>query len=75
MGMYDRFTYSSFISDLKYEEQYSDKILYITDFVDNYLVEGDETRAKLDDRTESHNINISISSAVTGYARILMSQF
>jgi len=80
LGMDDRFTYSSFISKesyLKYEEKYLDKILDVMDFDDNYLVEveGDETRAMLDDRTESHNINISISSAVTAYARILMSQF
>jgi len=80
MGMDDRFTYSSFISKdsyLEYEGKYSYKILDVMDFGDNYLVEveGDETRTMLDDRNESHNINISISSAVTGYARILMSKF
>jgi len=80
MGMDDRFTYSTFItkdSYLKYEEQNIDKILNVMDFGDNYLVEveGDETRAMLDDRTETHNINISIASAVTAYARVLMSEF
>jgi len=80
MGMDDRFTYSSFISKdsyLEYEGKYSDKILDVMDFGDNYLVEveSDETRGMLDDRTESHNINISIASSVTGYARILMSDF
>lgn len=80
MGMDDRFTYSSFISKdsyLEYEKKYSSKILDITDFGDNYLieVEGDETRSMLEDRTEIHNINISIASAVTGYARVLMSEF
>lgn len=80
MGMDDQFTYSSFISKdsyPKYEEQNYDKILDIKDFDDNYLVEvqGDETRSMLDDRTESHNINISLASSVTAYARILMTEF
>jgi len=79
-GMDDRFTYCSFISKdsyLKYESDYSDKILDITDFGDNYLVEveSDETKSMLDDRTEIHNINISIASSVTAYARIIMSEF
>jgi len=80
MGMDDRFTYTSVVSKdsfLKYEEKNYFKIKDVIDLGENYLVEveGDETRTMLDDRTESHNINISISSAVTGYARILMSQF
>jgi len=79
-GMDDRFTYCSFISKesyLEYESKYSPKILNITDFGDNYLVEveGDETRSMIDDRTELHNINISLASSVTAYARILMSEF
>lgn len=47
------------------------------DLGDNYLIEieGDKTKTMLDDWTESHKINISISSVVTAYARILMSQF
>jgi len=46
-------------------------------FGDNYLVEveDDETRAISDDRTETHNINISIASIVTAYVRVLMSEF
>ena len=45
------------------------------DLGDNYLieVEGDETKTMLDNWTESHNINISISSAITTYAKILIS--
>ena len=45
------------------------------DLGDNYLIEieGDKTKTMLDDWTESHKINISISSVVTAYARILMS--
>jgi len=63
MGMDDRITYSSVISKdsyLKYEEQYSDKILDITELGDSYKieVEGDETRSMVDDKTEIHNINI-----------------
>jgi len=79
-GMDDKFTYSTFVSKdsyIKYEEKNFSKIKDVMDLGDNYLVEveGDETKTMLDDRTESHNINISLSSAVTGYARILMSQF
>jgi len=76
-GMDDRFTYCTFIdkeSYIKYEELNSDAILDVTEVEDNFLVEGDNTRAMLGDRTEVHNINIAISSAVTGYARIFMSQ-
>lgn len=80
LGMDDNFSYSTIISKesyLKYEEQNYEKIKDVMDLGDNYLVEieGDETSSMLDDRNESHNINISISSAVTGYARILMTQF
>jgi len=80
LGMDDNFSYSTFVSKdsyIKYEERNYEKIKDVMDLGDNYLVEieGDETSSMLDDRNESHNINISISSAVTGYARILMSQF
>jgi len=76
----DKFTYNIFISKnsyLKYKEQNIDKILNVMNFEDNYLVEveNDKTRAISDNRTETHNINISIASTVTAYARVLMFEF
>jgi len=80
IGIDDKFIYNTFISKnsyLKYKEQNIDKILNVINFKDNYLVEvkDDETRAILDNRTETHNINISIASIVTAYAKVLMSEF
>jgi len=76
----DKFTYNTFISKnsyLKYKEQNIDKILNVMNFGDNYLVEveDDETRAISNNRTETHNINISIASTVTAYVRALMCEF
>jgi len=80
IGMDNRFIYTSVVSKdsfLKYKEKNYSKIKDVIDLGENYLVrvEDNETRTMLDNWTKSHNINISISNTVTGYARILMSQF
>ena len=80
MEMDNRFIYTSIVSKdsfLKYKEKNYSKIRDVIDLGENYLVkvEDNETRTMLDNWTKSHNINISISNTVTGYTRILMSQF
>jgi len=74
MEMDNRFIYTSIVSKdsfLKYKEKNYSKIRDVIDLGENYLVkvEDNETRTMLDNWTKSHNINISISSVVTGYAR------
>jgi phage antirepressor YoqD-like protein len=44
---------------------------------DNFIVktERDKSSTYLDNASETHNVNISIASAITAYSRIYMSQF
>jgi hypothetical protein len=60
-------------------EGIKESIKDIIDLGDNYLIELKNPQVKLktflENGSEVHNVNISIASAVTAYARIYMSQF
>lgn len=49
----------------------------IIEIGDNFIIkiERDKTSTYLDNGSETHNVNIGIASAITGYARIYMAQF
>jgi len=83
-GMDDTFISNSIISKKDYptfekQEGFKESIIDIIDFGINYLVQLKNPQGKLktnlDNGFEKHNVNISIASAVTAYARIYMSQF
>ena len=62
-----------------FEEKSKDSILDVIELKDNYLLSLknplSEFDTLLDNGFITHNVNISIASAVTAYARIHMSQF
>jgi len=53
------------------------RILDITTLDNSLLIEleSDDTNTMLDNGSETHNVNVAIASAITAYARIVMSQF
>lgn len=63
----------------KFERQNTDSIIDVISIGNNYLISCKNTNVTLntmlDNGNEKHNINISIASAITAYARIHMSQF
>ena len=75
-GMNDKFTESKIISRkdyIKYEEEYNQIITDIFDFDNDYLLiqlTHDDLDTMLDNGSETHNVNISIASAITSYARM-----
>jgi hypothetical protein len=80
----DLFTYTEIINKKDYPkfesmEGIKESIKDIIDLGDNYLIELKNPQVKLktflENGSEVHNVNISIASAVTAYARIYMSQF
>ena len=80
-GMNDNFsTFEIFDqpSYIKYENKFKDFIKNVTDLGSHYLVEifnpNKSLNTELDNGNEIHNINIAIASAITAYARIIMSQ-
>jgi DNA polymerase elongation subunit (family B) len=83
-GMDDYFTFSQIISLKDYpnfekQEGFKESLIELIDLGDNYLVQLKNPKViqktNLDNGKETHNVNIAISSAVTAYARIHMSQF
>jgi DNA polymerase elongation subunit (family B) len=83
MGMNDSFAEITIFAnkDLyqKFENEHSSDIIDIIELGEQILVKhrSNKTDAKtmLDNASETHNTNIAIASAITGYARIHMSQF
>jgi DNA polymerase elongation subunit (family B) len=63
----------------KFEELHSSEIIDIIELDENILVKHRSVKkgvnTLLDNASESHNVNIAIASAITGYARMHMSQF
>lgn len=79
-GMDDRFKTSILINKEDYpnfEKVNYGRILDITTLDNSLLIEieSDDTNTMLDNGSETHNVNVSIASAITAYARIVMSQF
>jgi DNA polymerase family B len=82
-GMNDNFIISEIMSKVdypKYEALDKDNsILDVIELDDNLLVQVKNPKVELDtlldNGSETHNINIAIAAAITGYARIHMSQF
>jgi hypothetical protein len=80
LGMNDNFIESIFIpkdSYLKYEEMNFERILDVKPIDNSLLVEvdHDDTGTMVDNGSQTHNVSIAIAAAITGYARIVMSQF
>lgn len=79
MGMNDNFT-SSEIVDKKYyvnfEKNNLERIIDLIPLDESYLIEvkAIETATMINAARETHNINISIASAISSYARIFLSQ-
>src|SRR6266567_3793113 len=82
-GMNDNFVISEIMSKKDYEKfeklDKDNSILDVIDLDENLLVQARNPKVELDtlldNGSETHNINISIAAAITGYARIHMSQF
>jgi hypothetical protein len=83
-GMDDNFIYNYIVSKADYpkfikQNGTEDSILDIIELGDNYLIQlrnpQVELNTRLDNSSETHNVNIAIASAITAYARIHMSQF
>lgn len=81
-GMDDSFINTKVIPKEEYltlENKYKDGIKDVIDLKDKYLVQYKDPQITqntlLEGERETHNVNISIASAVTAYARIHMSQF
>jgi hypothetical protein len=81
MGMDDSFSNFVIIDKKdyeKWEQRNIDSIIDITSLDGKYLVEVkpeyQDLNTMLDHKSETHNINIAIASAITAYARIHMSQ-
>ncbi len=83
-GMNDSFTYSQIISMKDYpiffkQKGFKESLKDLITLGYNYLVQlknpAVEEKTNLDNGFETYNVNISIASAVTAYARIHMSQF
>lgn len=83
-GMDDSFTYTQIISKKDYinfekQEGAVESIQELIELGDNYLLQIKnpkvELETRLDNGSETHNVNIAIAAAVTAYARIHMSQF
>lgn len=81
-GMEDSFAEITIIKKeyfQKFEDQYSEDIYERIDFDDHILVKHRSNKTNintlLDNASETHNTSIVISSAITAYARIIMSQF
>ncbi len=83
MGMIDDFAeitiFNSKEAYQKFEDKYSSDIIDIVELGDQILVKHRSNKTNintmLDNASETHNTNIAIASAITGYARIHMSQF
>jgi len=80
-GMDDNFsTFEIFDqpSYIKYENRFKEFIKNVTNLGNHYLVEifnkNKTLNTELDNANEIHNVNIAIASAITAYARIVMSQ-
>jgi hypothetical protein len=79
-GMKDLFDHLLLLDTEKYikcTENLESKNYYINDSIklnDNYLVQLEE-KVKQYNLTLDYNVNIAIAAAITGYARIYMSQF
>ena len=79
-GMDDQFTITQIVAKDDYDNFEKHNLKFINDVLpltDSYMVNTtvDHTKTDLDSQNETHNINIAIASAVTSYARIVMSQF
>jgi len=79
-GMDDQFTSTQIVHKEDYLKFEKANIGFINDVIpltDSYLVNQnvDYTNTDLDSQSETHNINIAIASAITSYARIVMSSF
>lgn len=79
-GMDDSFKSSIIINKEDYpnfEKVNYGRILDITSLDNSLLIEleSDDTNTMLDNGSETHNVNVAIASAITAYARIIMSQF
>jgi len=81
-GMDDNFSYIEILTKDEYgpfEKANIDSIINVIPLGDNYLVQlkykQDIMDTMLDNGSENHNINISIASAISAYARINMAQF
>lgn len=77
-GMDDLFDTCQIVENENLDKFIGDKTVNdIIEIGDNFIVkiERDKTKTYLDNGSETHNVNISIASAITAYARIYMSQF
>lgn len=77
-GMNDNFNDIQIIDPIdlpNIEETYKYLIVDIVDIGDKVLIETEQNDYQAENQLEQHNVNIAISSAITGYARIHMSQF
>jgi len=82
-GMNDNFVISQIMHKVDYDKfeklDKDNSIIDVIELDDNLLVQSKnpniELDTLLDNGSEVHNINISIAAAITGYARIHMSQF
>jgi hypothetical protein len=82
-GMEDNFIISEIMNKEDYDKfedlDKNNSIVDVIDLEDNLLVQTKNPKVELDtlldNSSEIHNINISIAAAITGYARIHMTQF
>jgi len=82
-GMVDNFIISQIMNKEDYDKfeklDKNNSIIDVIDLDDNLLVQTKNQKVELDtlldNSSEIHNINIAIAAAITGYARIHMSQF
>jgi hypothetical protein len=79
-GMDDQFTISEIVNKEDYINFEKHNLGFINDVIplgDKFLVNLglDYTRNEIDTHLHTHNVNIAIASAITSYARIVMSHF
>jgi hypothetical protein len=79
-GMNDLFTSTQIVNKKDYENFEKHNLGFINEIkplTDSYLVNlnHDYTSTELDNQLESHNVNIAIASAISSYARVVMSSF
>ena len=80
-GMNDKFTESKIIARkdyLKFEDEYNQFITDVFEIDNDYILVQtmhDDLNTLLDNGSETHNVNIAVSSAISSYSRIHVAQF
>lgn len=77
-GMDDNFTEVSIIHKdyfPDFENKYLDSVLNFKELGDYILVSYENEKSEIENEGSTHNVSVSVASAITAYARIHMSQF